>query len=143
MLAELADDLHQPVEDLGMILELLLAGHHRALADAGPALEDGVLELLVGDAGLPRRVGVVARLGVEARRRRAVAGAVGAAARRAQRVEHQLGRRGLGAAAARAAGARLLLCVGRARGGRRRLAALAARRYEEGSDREHAHHRAY
>src|SRR5678816_4390161 len=81
MRAELADDLHQPVEHLGMILELRLAGHHRALAD--------------------------------------------------------------GAAAARAAGPRLLLCVGRARGRRRRLAALAARRYEEERDRETAHSCAY
>src|ERR1051325_5081483 len=143
MLAELADDLHQPVEHLGVILELRLARHHRALADAGAALEDRVLELLAGDAGLPRGVGVVARLGIERGRGRAVAAAIGAVARRAQRVEHQLGLGGLGAAAARLAGTRLLLRVGRAGGRRRRLTALAARRYEEERDHEAAHKLAY
>src|ERR1700681_909161 len=107
MLAELADDRDQPVEHLGVILEVGLARHHRALADPGAALEDRLLELVVGDAGLPGRVGVVARAGVERRGRRAVAGAVGAVAPRAQRVEQQLGLRWLAGAAPRVAGARL------------------------------------
>src|SRR6185436_2279012 len=46
-LAEPADDPHQPVEHLGPVLELRLAGHHRALADPLATLEDDVLDLVV------------------------------------------------------------------------------------------------
>src|SRR6185503_14528762 len=65
MLAETADDSHQPVEHLRLVLQLRLAGHHRALADPLAALEDDLLDVVVGHARLPLRIGVVARLGSE------------------------------------------------------------------------------
>src|ERR1043166_7807021 len=74
---ERADEIDHLRHHLGLLLELRLRRHRRALADRGAAHQDRLLDLLVGDAGLPGLVGVVARLGVERPRRGALRGRAG------------------------------------------------------------------
>src|SRR5215831_15151981 len=75
-LSEAAHDANERRDHLGLLLELRLRRHRRALADGGAAHQDRLRDLIVGDRRLPRLVGVVARLGVERGGARAVAGAV-------------------------------------------------------------------
>ena len=80
----------RPSSFSGSALELRVARHHRALADGLAAVEDDLLDLIVGDARLPRGVGVVARLDRQALRGRAIALAVCAVTRHAQLAEQRL-----------------------------------------------------
>src|SRR3982750_2749679 len=98
-LVEAADQLDQPVEDFGTFLQQGAGGHRGALAHVEATPEDDLLDLIVGDARLPRRIGVVVRLGVEAVREDAVAGAVEAVAPCAPGVVQRLNLRELALAA--------------------------------------------
>src|SRR4051794_31063632 len=70
--SERANELDHLGHHLRLLLELRLRRHRGALADRGTAHQDRLLDLLVGDAGLPGLVCVVARLGTERTGSRAV-----------------------------------------------------------------------